>query len=127
MDSDFRSDPMDSPEGEGIARRAWKGYVKAVDRHTPPAVLQAMNSAFEPLGSQVVEDMIGFWVMWHLYGGFEGLQEFGMHKSTIWRKVARFRRMTGEHPDVFKMPGITIDPKEYWASGVKKVGRPPKK
>ena len=55
-------------------------------------------TALEPLGSQVVEDMIGFWVMWHLYGGFEGLEEFGMHKSTIWRKVARFRKMTGSTP-----------------------------
>ena len=127
MSSDFRSNPMDTPEGQGIAKKAWRAYVKAVDRHVPPAVFQAMNNALEPVGNQIVEDMIGFWVMWHLYGGFEGLQEFGMHKSTIWRKVARFRKMTGEHPDVFVMPGITIDPKKYWSSGVTKVGRPPKK
>jgi hypothetical protein len=127
MTSDFRSDPMDSPEGQGIAKKAWKAYVKAVDRRTPPFVKTRVSTALEPLGSQIVEDLIGFWVMWHLYGGFEGLQDFGMHKSTIWRKVARFRRITGEHPDVFVMPGIAIDPKAYWASGVTKVGRPPKK
>jgi hypothetical protein len=98
MTPDFRSDPMETPEGQGVAKKAWEAYVK-----------------------------IGFWVMWHLYGGFEGLVEFGMNKSTIWRKVARFRKMTGEHPDVFVMPGIEIDQKTYWSSSTKKVGRPPKK
>lgn len=126
MTPDYRSDPMESPEGEGIAKKAWKAYVKAVDRRTPPFVRQKLESAMEPLASQVVEDLIGFWVMWHLYGGFEGLEEFGMHKSTIWRKVARFRRITGSHPDVFKMSGITLDPKAYWASEDRKVGRTPK-
>jgi hypothetical protein len=127
MDSDFRSDPMDTPEGQGIAKKAWNAYVKAVDRRIPPFVKQKVGVALLPVGTQIVEDMIGFWVMWHLYGGFEGLEEFGMHKSTIWRKVARFRKMTGSHPDVYQMPGITIDPKAYWAGAQVKVGRTPKK
>lgn len=114
---------METPEGKGIAKKAWKAYVKAVDRTTPPFDKSALYTALEPMGSQVVEDLIGFWVMWHLYGGFEGLQEFGIHKSTIWRKVARFRRITGSHPDVFVMPGISIDPNAYWASADKKVAR----
>ena len=118
---------METPEGEGRAKKAWKTYVKAVDRRTPPFVMARVVSALEPMSSQVVEDLIGFWVMWHLYGGFDGLVEFGMHKSTIWRKVARFRKITGQHPDVFVMPGITIDPKAYWASANTKVGRPPKR
>ena len=29
---DFRSDRMPSPEGTGIARRAWEAYVKQVGR-----------------------------------------------------------------------------------------------
>ena len=122
MDSDFRSDPMDSPEGEGQARKAWKAYSKYVNENITPAFLPLV----EPIAVGQVGDLIGFWVMWHLYGGFEGLEQFGMHKSTIWRKVARFRRMTGEHPDVFKMPGITIDAKVYWTADGRKVGRPPK-
>ena len=127
MAEDFRSDPMETPEGQGIAKKAWKAYVKAVDRRTPPFVKEALVPLGTHVGTQVVEDMIGFWVMWHLYGGFDGLVEFGMHKSTIWRKVARFRNMTGQHPDLFVMPGITIDPKAYWVGSHKKVGRPPKK
>jgi hypothetical protein len=118
---------MDSPEGQGIAKKAWDAYVKAVNRRTPPFVRARLESAVEPLSAQLVEDLIGFWVMWHLYGGFEGLEEFGMHKSTIWRKVARFRKMTGSHPDMFTMPGIEIDPVAYWSSEDRKVGRTPKK
>jgi len=112
---------METPEGAGRARKAWEAYYGLVNRAVSPIVRPAM----EPVARGMVEDLIGFWVMWHLYGGFEGLQEFGMHKSTIWRKVARFRKMTGEHPDMFEMPGITIDPKAYWASEAMKVGRPP--
>lgn len=117
---------MDSPEGEGRAKRAWNVYVKTVDRHTPPIVRRGAEELVKPIARQAVEDAIGFWVIWHLYGGFEGLEEFGLHKSTIWRKIARFRNMTGEHPDVFRMPGVTIDPAAYWASAETKVVRPPR-
>ena len=134
MTPDFRTDPMDSPEGAGKARqkawKAWQAYSKAVNRNTPPFVRQVLDPvikpAAEPVARGMVEDMIGFWVMWHLYGGFEGLEQFGLHKSTIWRKDARFRTMTGQHPDVFEMPGISIDAAKYWASADKKVGPKPK-
>lgn len=118
---------MASPEGEGRAKRAWKAYVKAVDRHTPPFVRRGTDELVGPVARQAVEDAIGFWVTWHLYGGFEGLQEFGLHQSTIWRKVARFRNMTGVHPDVFEMPGVAIDAAAYWAAAGTKVGRPPRR
>jgi len=118
---------MSSPEGAGRAKKAWEAYAKVVNRHVTPFIAPALRPAVDPLARQVVEDMVGFWVMWHLYGGFEGLEEFGMHKSTIWRKIARFRKMTGEHPDVFEMPGISIDPEAYWASAGLKMGPPPRR
>ena len=60
-------------------------------------------------------DQLGFWMAWHLYGGFEGVQEaFGMHPTTIWRKVAKFRKTFGVHPDEFRLPGVTIDQKAFW-------------
>ncbi len=116
---------MKTPEGKGIAKRAWDQYAALVNRTVTPAIAPFVKPAVDPLARQMVEDMIGFWVMWHLYGGFEGLERFGMHRSTIWRKVARFRQMTGEHPDEFKMPGVSIDAAEYWAAPGKKVGQPP--
>jgi hypothetical protein len=125
MSADFRSDPMETPEGKGIAKRAWEAYVGVVRKTVYPSVAPFLEPATEALSCQVVEDLIGFWVMWHLYGGFEGLERFGMHKSTIWRKVARFRKVIGAHPDEFEMPGVTIKPGEYWGSSVRKVGRQP--
>jgi len=125
MSPDFRSDPMETPEGKGIAKRAWDQYAALVNRTVTPVIAPFVKPALQPVGRQIVEDMIGFWVMWHLYGGFEGLERFGMHKSTIWRKVARFRQMTGEHPDEFKLPGVSIDAAAYWAAPGTKVGRPP--
>jgi hypothetical protein len=127
MTPDYRSDPMETPEGAGKARKAWDAYARAVNRSITPFLAPAMKPAIDPIARQAVEDMIGFWVMWHLYGGFEGLEEFGFHKATIWRKIKRFRTATGFHPDVFTMPGISINPEAYWASADKKVGPSPKK
>ena len=109
MVEDFRADPMPSVEGEGNAKgrwqRAWDAYVKAVE----PAV--------EPAGrwfaTRITEDMVGFWLMWHLEGGFEGLQRLGMSRSAIYRRIARFRKVFGAHPDVFSFPGVSIDLDEY--------------
>jgi len=126
MTQDFRSAPMDTAEGKGRARRAWEAYVGAFEKHITPAIAPFVAPAVEPVARQVVEDLVGFWVLWHLYGGFEGLERFGMHPSTIWRKVARFRKVIGQHPDEFEMPGIKIDAKAYWEASDKKVGKKPR-
>ncbi len=125
MTPDFRSDPMETPEGKGRAKKAWEAYLGVYQKRIHPTIAPFIDPALQPVGRQIVEDLIGFWVMWHLYGGFEGLERFGMHPSTIWRKVARFRKVTGQHPDEFEMPGITIDPKAYWTAPGTKVGRRP--
>lgn len=116
---------MESAEGKGLARKAWESYLGMIQKRVYPSVAPFIEPALQPVSRQIVEDLIGFWVLWHLYGGFEGLERFGMHPSTIWRKVARFRKATGFHPDEYVMPGISIDPKAYWESGITKVGRPP--
>ncbi len=97
-----------------------------IEKHVTPAIAPFVKPAVDPLSRQVVEDLVGFWVLWHLYGGFEGLERFGMHPSTIWRKVARFRKVTGQHPDEFEMPGIAIDPEAYLAASDTKVGNKPR-
>lgn len=33
-----------------------------------------------------------------------------MHSSTIWRKVAEFRKMFGLHPNEAKVAGVSLDP-----------------
>jgi hypothetical protein len=65
---------------------------------------------------------LGFWMLWHLYGGAEGLRHYGFHPTTIHRKVARFKESFGAHPDDFTLPGVEIDAQKYWEADGVKVG-----
>lgn len=106
---------MESPEGRGIARRAWEGYVSGVGKVTTP-VLKPLVRKYAA-GSVV--DLIGFWAIWHLEGGFEGLQRLGMSRASIYRRVKLFRIAFGAHPDEFVMPGVKVDLEDYragWAA-----------
>ena len=112
---DFRSERMESPEGRGLARQAWDAYAQAVNKVTIPVLspLVRMYAA----GSIV--DLIGFWSVWHLEGGFEGLQRMGMSRASIYRRVKLFRIAFGAHPDEFVMPGIKLDHDDFragWAA-----------
>jgi hypothetical protein len=42
----------------------------------------------------VMLDLMGFWLAWHLEGGFEGLQRLGMSRASIYRRVSLFRRVS---------------------------------
>jgi hypothetical protein len=109
VSDDFRSDPMPTAEGHGQARsrfqQAWTAYENAV------------RPAIEPAGrwvaGRVTEDLVGFWLIWHLHGGFEGVQKLGMSRSAIYRRIKLFRRYFGAHPDDYEMPGVTIDVEAY--------------
>jgi hypothetical protein len=111
--TDFRSDRMESPEGKGIARRAWDAYAQKVESS---AVTQALA---RKIAIPIATDLIGFWVLWHLEGGFEGMRRLGMSRATIYRRIKMFRTAFGEHPDEYRMPGVTLDVETYaaWAAG----------
>ena len=87
MTPDYRSEPMESPEGKGIARRAWQAYADAVNRSPLAAPLAKLLG---PYGAATAVDLMGFWLVWHLEGGFEGLQRLGMSRATIYRKLAQY-------------------------------------
>ena len=112
---DFRSDRMDSPEGRGNARRLWEGYVGAVGKVTTPAIRPLVRK----YAAGSIVDLIGFWAVWHLEGGFEGLLRMGMSRASIYRKIKLFRIAFGAHPDEYEMPGISLDLvafREGWAA-----------
>jgi hypothetical protein len=94
-----------------------------------PVVGPAVEAGAKRWAATQVADLVGFWMMWHLHGGFEGLVETGMHPTTVWRKVNRFRTAFGQHPDEFKMPGVNIDAAAYWddarAKSINKHGEVP--
>ncbi len=102
---------MPSPEGKGIARKAWDAYAAAVNKAAAPVV--------KPLARQIAAtqgaDLLGFWLVWHLEGGFEGLRRGGMSRATIYRRINRFRAVTGVHPDEFELPGVKLDLAAYQA------------
>lgn len=99
--SDFRAARMPSTEGQGVARKAWDTYAKTVTTAALPLTTKyAVNK---------IEDLVGFWVLWHGYGGFERLVELGYSPSSVNRRIRAFRHAFGEHPDVFEFSGLTLD------------------
>ena len=113
--TDFRSDRMESPEGKGIARRARDAYPGAVGKVASPVLRPAVH--MYAAGSMV--DLVGFWVVWHLEGGFEALRAMGMSRASIYRRIKLFRIAFDAHPDEFVMPGVTLDlaaHREGWAA-----------
>ena len=113
--SDFRAHRMPSPEGVGNAKKAfqdaWAKYAKALEPIT--------GKIAKPIAENLTFDLLGFWVMWQLLGGFEGLQKpveeggLGMSRSAVYRRVSMFRKALGSHPDEFKLSGVTIDVDAY--------------
>jgi len=106
---DFRSDPMDSREGRGAARQAYDRFEDAIGQ----AALPLIRSALERMAANLRVELLGFWLVWHLHGGFEGLERMGMHRATIYRKVAKFRAAFGVHPDAYSFPGVSVDADAY--------------
>jgi hypothetical protein len=100
---------MDSPDGKGIARRAWEKYATSVNRTVAPA----LRPLIEKVAAKGAADLLGFWLVWHLEGGYDGLRRNGMSRATIYRRISTFRRLTGQHPDEFELPGVTIDVRAY--------------
>lgn len=100
---------MPSAEGRGRARQAWEAYSAGVNRVAAPLLTPLIKT----VSANTVADLVGFWVVWHLHGGFEGLRELGMSRAAIYRKTAMFRKLFGAHPDEFQMPGVALDVGRY--------------
>ena len=114
--ADFRSERMPSADGLGVAKgrrqRAWDAYSKAVTAVAGPII----EPAVRPFAIEATHDLIGFYFTWHMHGGYDGLRELGMSRSAIYRRVGLFRRVFGQHPDEFVMPGMGLDVAAYLAN-----------
>lgn len=103
---------MPSPEGRGRARRAWDAYANAVNADARPV----LTSAVKPVARVMGFDLMGFWLAWHLEGGFDGLTDpdnLAMSRSAVYRRITLFRRVTGQHPDEYRMPGVALSVPAY--------------
>ena len=111
--SEVRAKRSPSPDGQGIAKgrfeRAWDAYEGAVRPFTDP-IAKRLTPLLMPLARGATFDLLGFWVSWHMLGGYEGMQEhLGMSRSAVYRRITLFRKVFGEHPDVYRFQGITLD------------------
>ncbi len=73
-----------------------------------------LDGAVRRLAGSWTEELLGFWMAWHLYGGFEGLEKAGWHRATIFRKLKKFRSVFKMHPDDYKVVGVSIDHQAFW-------------
>ncbi len=100
------------PSREGW-RKAWDAYTGAVNRLSERGLLPGITPAARRLALEMILNRGGFWLVWQLEGGFEGMRRLGLSEASIYRKIKAFREAFGEHPDEFKMPGVTIDVEEF--------------
>lgn len=115
--TDTRAKRSPSPDGQGIAKRAWDAYVAAVRPISDP-LAKVLVPLLLPVARGATFDLLGFWVSWHLLGGYEGLQKhLGMSRSAVYRRITAFRKAFGEHPDVYRFPGITLDVDAFVEAG----------
>ena len=59
----------ESAQGKGLAGRTWESY----DR----TMREALTPVFRPVAANVAADAMGFWLVWHLQGGFEACASWG--------------------------------------------------
>ncbi|MDP3984226.1 MAG: hypothetical protein Q8Q52_04370 [Acidimicrobiia bacterium] len=117
MSDDLRKRRAESVEGKGRARRAWDAYAAAANRLRPKWV----DDSLRQLALRWTEDMLGFWLAWHVYGGFEGLKRAGWNERTIYRRLKRFRLVFKKHPDEFELAGVTLDLEKFWNEHLRKA------
>jgi hypothetical protein len=121
---DFRTDKSESTEGARIAAGRWGSFHHSLDEDILAEAFSTPNRSMEDLNPEVRDDiaadalerseLIGFWVAWHLAGGFANLERGGWHRATIFRKVRRFRAAYGSHPDEYVFPWIQLDLNAGW-------------
>lgn len=130
--ADYRSDKMESREGRGLAlerRRRWEEGIPAdvrravghsgatgtpVDRDEDPRLAGFWDEVAKEAKERA--DLRGFWLAWHLAGGFNALEGAGWNRATLFRKIRRFREVFGEHPDEYRVPWIKLDLEKAWVS-----------
>ena len=131
-DPDFRSDKSESTEGGRVAVARWAGFHHNLDEDVIAQAFSTPAQRMEDLDPEIRDDiaaealerseLIGFWVAWHLAGGFDNLERGGWHRATIFRKVRRFRATYGTHPDNSSSPGYSSTSETAWSEQHRPAG-----
>jgi len=121
---DYRTQPSVSPEGEANAAARHSTWAKVnfdpITHAEPPAEGYGWDQLAEVdrdrMAARVIKesDLISFWLSWHRAGGFAQLERGGWDRSTIFRKIRRFRTYFGVHPDDASFPWLAPDFERAW-------------
>ena len=86
-DVDFRSDKSESAEGGRVAVNRWAGYHHNLDEDVIAEAFSTPARSMEDFDPEIRDaiaedalersELIGFWVAWHLAGGFDDLSRGG--------------------------------------------------
>ena len=59
--------------------RGWDAYVQGANKLVDPVVGKPLQGAIRQWAVAAVEEAYGFWILWQIHGGFEGLSGW------VWR------------------------------------------
>lgn len=65
----------------------WDLYIEKIGTVIGPAAKSMAISR--------VQDMVGFWFMWHMFGGDKGLRALGYAHVSLWRQHKMFEAVIG--------------------------------
>jgi hypothetical protein len=116
---------MVSADGRGIASAWIMAFYDSCDELDLVEAIPSRSRGDEDSSSDEVvpevaqrararSEKIGFWVVWHQSGGFKAREHAGWHRTTIFRKLRRFRATFGVHPDDWSCDWITLDLEKFW-------------
>jgi hypothetical protein len=123
---DYRSAKSDSLEGSGIAVTRWDRFHDTVDEDVWIQISEVRDRGWShedvpdyvrwDINDSVIEqsELLGFWLAWHMAGGFARLERAGWHRATIHRKIRHFRTFFGKHPDDYRHPWLKLDLEKAW-------------
>jgi len=76
--------------------------MKAIEFFAELGKAAGLEPVVKEVSGRIIQRMLGFWVMWHLAGGFDGLMAKGWTSRTaIYRSRAEFHRFMGMEVEAF--------------------------
>lgn len=116
---------MDTAEGRGVAADRFQSWLAGIPEDVRDAAGYGrdfgLGSLAEWANDRMKEfsELVGFWISWHVAGGFEELESAGWHRATIYRKIRRFRAVFDAHPDEYEFPWIKLDLDRKWSTDLR--------
>jgi len=127
---DLRAERSESSEGTGLAKARRDRFIGGYEpsdrvrvgtgsrlRGIDPSMVDEVRDAHADEMVAATAD-VGFWIAWHQAGGFEALERLGWHRTTIFRKLKRFRARFGQHPDSWNPGWISLDLERLWKAEI---------